>query len=390
MVSEQPPVSEPSSGGLTPARELSIYLRITAVLSAVAALIAGLIVPGLRGNAPERAVVSIEQLSQAASAVVWVSLLFFVLRGAYDVARLPRVAGWTRGPAVAGAGVVVALMFFAFRMRLASTFSIMMALAALSVAVSGASAALRAPHTRAVGVILCVLALSAVLRIFAWEIATAAGERASSGLYAVSRGFATAGILIEGAGQLIAATWLGTRSRIAGQLLASIAICTAFLLTWGAAAGSHVGATLTQSVLHTALTDAPGLPQPYGVSALATFLTPCAALLGLVAALQPKQIGGVVAALSLSLVARGGYDVPMRALAVTVAGLWLVLATVDERSMWEQLVASRPVPPWPPTRPPSLQKAPAKANGAVASAPGETSRASAPSETSGTTGTSDT
>jgi hypothetical protein len=49
----------------------------------------------------------------------------------------------------------------------------------------------------------------------------------------------------------------------------------------------------------------------------------------------------VVAAMSLALVARGAFDVPLHALAATAGALWLLVATSDERAMWMSLVAMR-------------------------------------------------
>jgi hypothetical protein len=344
LVSEVPLVQDSSSTSLSPTREFATYLRASAVVSTALSLLSGLVIPALRRHASLGLVVYLEQLSYTTSGVLWVALLLFALRGAYGVARIPRIARWTRWVAVAAAGVVVALLLFAFSISLPPAFSLLVAVAALSVAVAGAFAAFHGPHTRAVAFVVVVFALSAVLRISAWELATVAGERASSSLYATSRGLATAGVLVEGAGQLVAATWIGTRSRITGQLFASIAVSIAFFVTWSAAKGADPGASTVQAMLHTALSEALSLPQPYGVTALAKFLTPCATFLAFVAAFQPKQVGAVVAALSFALFTRGGYDVPMRALAITVAGLWLVLASVDDRAIWDQLMASKATP----------------------------------------------
>jgi hypothetical protein len=95
------------------------------------------------------------------------------------------------------------------------------------------------------------------------------------------------------------------------------------------------------AVLHSALADAPGTPPPLGLAAVATFLACCAIFLGLVAVLQRGQVVAVTASLSLALLARGTLDVPVRALAIAAAGHWVLLAMIDDRSMWRTLVAQR-------------------------------------------------
>ncbi len=186
---------------------------------------------------------------------------------------------------------------------------------------------------------LALLAFGAVARLGGWWLAVYAGDAASVHLFSMSRGLATSGIFFEAAAQLVAVTWLSTRSRGGGlgQLGAFVALGGAVLLTWGVARGVHSGAALWQAVLHTALADAPGVPPPYGLDALATFLVPASLLLAAVTALQPKQVVAIVVATALALVSRGAFDAPLRALCIVVAAYWAVLARTDEHAMWRTL-----------------------------------------------------
>jgi len=120
-----------------------------------------------------------------------------------------------------------------------------------------------------------------------------------------------------------------------------VAIAAAFVVTWGAAQGVHGDARFWQSVLHTALADAAGVPPPYGLNAVATFLTSAGILLALVALLQRTRVTIVVSALALALIARGAFDAPLRALAACAAAIWTMLAAYDERAMWSALMAAR-------------------------------------------------
>jgi hypothetical protein len=157
----------------------------------------------------------------------------------------------------------------------------------------------------------------------------------------VSRALATAGVVFEAGGQLVAVTWLGTRTKLAGQVGAVAAIVIAVVVTWGVAKGVHSGASLWQSVLHTALADSAGVPQPYSIQSFAIFLVSSSLLLGLVAALQPNEVVAVVAAFSLALVSRGAFDAPLRALCGVAAACWAALASADERAMWRTLLQDR-------------------------------------------------
>jgi hypothetical protein len=104
----------------------------------------------------------------------------------------------------------------------------------------------------------------------------------------------------------------------------------------------HSGAPLWQSILHTALADAPGIPPPWNrLNALATALVPASLLLALAVASQPKQVAAVVTAMALALVSRGAFDAPLRALCAVVASQWAVLACVDQHAMWRTLLRER-------------------------------------------------
>jgi hypothetical protein len=209
------------------------------------------------------------------------------------------------------------------------------------VTLAGAVSAVRKPHTRALAGIFVLFAFAAIARLGAWVLAARAGDQASIQMFAYGRDLATSAVLLEGAGQLLAVTWLGTRGPWAGQLAASVALVAAFVLTYGAASGVHSDAPLWQAVLHTALADAGGVPPPYGLDALATFLAPCALLLALVAAALRGQVVAVVAAMALTLVSRGAFDAPLRALCIVAAAQWAALAGVDGRAMWRTLIDDR-------------------------------------------------
>ena len=149
-------------------------------------------------------------------------------------------------------------------------------------------------------------------------------------------------MIFEGLGQIAASMWLSMRTRITGRIFANLAIVGALLVTWGAAQGVHTGAPMWQSALHTALADASGVPPPYGLNAVATFLTAAGILLALAALLQRGSPAPIVCALALALIARGSFDVPLRALSITAAALWTTLTMLDPRALWASLKSESP------------------------------------------------
>jgi hypothetical protein len=181
-----------------------------------------------------------------------------------ELVRTFHVALPVRGGLVgAGAGVVILACFsMLLRDRGLQWFGVLFEALSAVAAIAGGYAAAGKPHTRALAGVLFAFAFAAVARLGAFMMVDAAGERASLQLFALSRGLATAGVLLEAMGQLVAVTWLGTRSKLAGQVGATLALVVALVLTYGVARGVHAEASLWQSVLHTALADAPGVPPP--------------------------------------------------------------------------------------------------------------------------------
>jgi hypothetical protein len=336
------PASAPAPAApLSPVLRSAWLLRATAIVAAIASVLGVLVAPGLPGNATGRVVDVVQQASDVFAYATAGLLIALIFVGAYELARAQKLSIAARIVAVGASGLVVALSAPAMRDSLHPLAAIFLALASSIVALTSAWQGLRAAHTRTVAAVICAMGLAAVARLGAWELAGAAGDRGSTRLYDLAAGIASGGVVLEGLGQLAAAAWLGTRGRLTGRVLSNAAILLAFVATWGAARGVHPGAAPWQAVLHGALADAPGTPAPLGMSAIATFLACCGILLALVAVAQRGQVVAVMASLAFALLARGTLDVPLRALALAAAGHWIMLATVDDRSMWRMLIAQR-------------------------------------------------
>ena len=317
-------------------------LRFTAIIGIVAGALGRTVVPGLRGNAPERTVLLWERITSILSYAFWLLLSSLVVRSALEIGRQGRAGHLTRLVSMAGAGIVVAVVLRSLAGRLEVPLALAVASGSILVALCGALRGLTAPTTRAVSAVLLLVATSALLRLAAWQLAAVAGDRANPALYDAGRVVATLAVVMEGIGQLVGATWIGTRSRIRGQLLATLAVAGAFAITWAAARGARPGASFLEAMLHHGLADAPGVPPPYQLGAFATFLVPSGTLLAFAAVVQWSPLAAIPAAASLALLAHGTYDVPLRALAATAAGQWLLLAAVEPRALWVGLTGASP------------------------------------------------
>jgi hypothetical protein len=339
----EPPEAPLRAGPSSPMPSASWLLRSAALAASAAGLLAVVVAPGVRGNAGEAVVVWFDRASSAFAFFLLLLLLSLAVWGAIELLRAHGLGTVARGALLGGGAIVVAMSSPSLRDRLPPLYSGLIALAAVVTALAGAYASAGAPHTRATAAMLALLAFAALGRLAAWWLAVYAGDAASVHLFSMSRGLATSGILFEAAAQLVAVTWLSTRSRGGGigQLGAFVALLGAVVLTYGVARGVHSDASLWQAVLHTALADAPGVPPPYGLDALATFLVPASLLLALVTAVQPRQVVAILVATALALVSRGAFDAPLRALCVVVATYWAVLARGDEHAMWRTLLRER-------------------------------------------------
>jgi hypothetical protein len=316
-------------------------LRVTALTAVVSGALGVIVAPGVRGNAGERVVESAEKAAAASSYFLLALLVAVTLWAAAELVRERSIWTPVRIALIALAGLVIAFSGLGLRDRLPELLAVAVSAATSAAALAAATAAVRTPHTRALSGLLLALAFASIARLGAWELARYASERASLYAYGLSRGLATAGVVFEAAGQLVAVTWLGTRTKLAGQVGAVAAVVLAVVVIYGVREGLHSGAALWQSVLHTALADSAGVPPPYALQSFAIFLVPCSLLLALVAASQPNEVVAVVAAFALALVSRGAFDAPLRALCGIAAAGWATLASADTRAMWRTLIQDR-------------------------------------------------
>lgn len=314
----------------------SAWLLRTAALVAIIALALGVVVaPGLKGVASDGVVGRWDTGAATFAYAMGLLLVGLLATGLFDLMRTPRLSGGVRGAMIAGASVVVALVIPSFVHTLAPLGSVVLIAGGTTVALVGGLVAMRTPHTRAGGLLLVLMACSALTRLVAWRIAMGTSDSVSG--YGVARGFATVSIVFEGFAQAATVVWVGMRGRWVGQLVTPLALAGAFVLVWGAGQGRGEDAAQWQSALHGALAWVPP-PEPYGLGTLSVFFGVSAPLLGLATMIAVRKPVAISSAMALALIGRGALDVPLRALATCAAATWMVLAMLDERAMWTALV----------------------------------------------------
>jgi hypothetical protein len=336
-------------------RNLGWLIRTTGVSALVATVLGVVVAPGMQGYAADAAV----EWCEHAAAVF--SYAMAILAGAAIVTSTTELVFTRRAESVSGALVVsgaplviVMLVVAITRARVLRDapfpwqLAVGIAIVAASVASTAAWRAMHGPHTRALAIAISVFTLAALVRIGAWELARVAGERGSGGLGSVSRVAVTLGVVIEAAAQAVVAAWIGSRGRV-GLVCSSVAAILAFAVTWGAASGAHPDAPAWASALHAALAESSALPAPYALSAAQSFLSASAIFLAAAALLLRAQPAAITSAFALALVSRGGFDVPLRAVAIVAAAMWAFCAAFDERLLWAALSASPPRASLPPS-----------------------------------------
>jgi hypothetical protein len=304
-------------------------LILTTIVAIGAKIVGVIVAPGARGVAGEEMVNFLETSSGSLAYTLTALLVALVCSASFELARVRTLSALVRGGVVAVSGLVVALASPAVVERLSTLPSVALALVTSIIALVAGVVVVRTPQTRAVGSVLALLALCGLLRIVAWETAAVAFDRLNRSMLDVARGIATAAVALQAIAVMIAAAWVGTRSKWRGRVLANASVVVAFGVTWLAAQATDAPSAI-EAVLRASLPAAAGTPPPYLLGAIAAFLVPASILLAGAALLQPGQPPAIVAPLALALLSHGAFDVPLHALLITTSAQWAMLATAGD------------------------------------------------------------
>ena len=336
----------------TPRDRFAVGLLLPIAVAALAAnLVGGLLAPGWLGVVSEK----VADRWRIWGTVLPLAAAFLGIGGVISLAMAavanPRTSVSTRIVSTFGAGLVLTLVAAAFRNILEPTHLIVLFAGSFAVLVSSAVEALAPPATRALGVQLALLALTALMRVGAWGLAWSATHKGHPNAMSMAQAAASCALVLELLAQAFAVLYLVYRPGFRGAIAAVFAITAAFALsmwtlrttfdanTAGSARDalqramslrvqgsgplpSWIDAVATQQEI--ALIE-PRLKLPLLPLVFAEFASMTIAVSALASA--SRLTLPLVAAVALATLSRGQVDTPLRALELSLAALGaLVLA----------------------------------------------------------------
>jgi hypothetical protein len=156
-----------------------------------------------------------------------------------------------------------------------------------------------------------------------------------------ARTLATSSVFFDTLALLVAFAWLATRPQKSTAWAARAALFVGCVIAWGAVrAAERDGGPLWEMVAYRAIERLLPPPSPYVWPPYRFVLETCAPLLAITAVFARGQIPAITGSIALVLVARPSTDVPLSALALTLAALSSPIAARDDRGMWAVLMAS--------------------------------------------------
>jgi hypothetical protein len=318
------------------------FLRQVAAVGLVATALGRAVSPALRGSREgmDRIIQSCDLLGSFTSYLFAFTAMAATVAQLSQTLREPRLGPAYRTIAAILAGCVLLAMLPALLLNLPEFASLGCALASGVLALVAAREALLVPSTRALGVVLAAFGLAALLHVGGAWLGAYAGQRAIYRLVDIARGVATLGVGADSLGVVTALAWLATRNRGTVSWGTRAALVVACVLTWGALQGMRDGAPFWQLLSYRAVQRLLPLPEPFVWRPYRFLLETFAPLLALVAVVVRRQMPAVMGALALVLLARPTTDIPLSALAITLASLSAPLAAKDEKGMWAVLMAA--------------------------------------------------
>jgi hypothetical protein len=232
----------------------------------------------------------------------------------------------------AAAVLVPAMLSLKFNLEPEANF--ILGIASLVLAAASASAALRAPSSRAHGMVLSLVTLAAASRFGTRVLVTGTG--AIDATWAGRAAWlASAGHAFDAFAVAMTAARLRAEQRSKGAFVLVACFLSSFVVAWGALRGSLEGARTWQVVLSRALGEMTASPvmfstlqSRYAIEALALFLS-------LAIVVWPRRISAGLVTAALALLCRPGVDVPAAALVLAVSALSAPLGVLGDAGLSE-------------------------------------------------------
>jgi hypothetical protein len=327
---EPAPARPPASGRRTnPARVLAT--RFDVILVGVAALVASTIgravAPALPGSSAGIGglITGVEQLASFSSqfmAVLGVSTCVRLLLTTLDAPSRSY-----RSLAILATTAGLPMIISASSRHLATGWLIAMVGISAALALVAARPALRAPQSRAAGLMLLLVTLGSLVTAFGRLLALYASQEVQAELFGLARGIATAGLFIDALSVLLAAVWIARRWRFGMGLMASLA-SLASIAVWIGVQSEAVDGQGWPRFLGRALASLTAHPDPFVQPGLRYFVEIYALFVAALSLCLRRPVG-VGEALCFALLARVSGDVPACALMLMLASFCAVRASLQ-------------------------------------------------------------
>lgn len=304
------------------------WVRWLGLWMALAALLGRGVHPALQGVASDRVVSGVGLAAGLVSQGLLLALTAALVQLTAVMLRVTALPVLYRMGVTALGGVVLGLAVPAGMTRLAPGFSVGLAVAAGLAALAGAAQALAPRGTRLLGVLLTLAAVGALTRQTSLALMVAGGARALKNVALAGVWVAGAALLLQGVMVVVGLLWLSTRQARWLSLLTPLCSALALGAAWTV---EPTGGALSSWRLLIARTASQYLagPTPPAPAGVRVFLAVAGLLLGALAVAHRREAPAVAGGLALLLVSGFDLDVPLCALAVTVAALVSTLAAHD-------------------------------------------------------------
>ena len=264
------------------------------------------------------------------SQLLVVSGVMLCLRLVLATMRERRLSPLQRLVTVPAAAGVLTLSVAASKATLDPVFALCSASGSALVALASSLAALRPRRTRALGLVLLVVGLAALLQAGVRLLALEANRNAVVELYDAARALATVAFVLFVVSLAIVAAWLlPGRHRVLSMGVLVLTACG--VAAWLADRGSHYGASGITVLLGRVLTEMARQPSPLVVPVVRHWVELISLVAAAAAVLWPGKDRPVQAALALVALAGVEADIPAFALILTLAALSAGLVSTSER-----------------------------------------------------------
>jgi len=319
-----------SGQSVLPGRVVTTRLDVlfVACWSLVAMLVGRAVAPALPGSTAGIGplIVGVEQLAGFSSqfmAVMGVSTCVRLL-----LSTLESRSRWFRLVAIITTAAGLPVVISASSRHLPAPWLIALVALSAALGLAGARPALRAPQSRAAGLVLLIVTLGSLVTGFGRVLALSASQEGAAHLYGVARWIATAGLLLDAISVALVALWVVRRWRYGAGLISVVATLAGGLVWIGAQGVEPRDAAAGPLFVARALAALTAHPDPFVQSGIRYFVELSAIFMAAVTLWFRRPLG-VGETLCFALLARVSGDVPSCALMLMLSALCAVRASLQ-------------------------------------------------------------